>query len=220
VQVANDGTSYLRIPFGDYTAATDDEIIAGVRFLASEWGGTGSGSGNLGWRVYDGVTETVIQAVSALYDADSLTAVSATYPRWVSGMWPGSSSGAWTPTRLNDAEARMGWSTDATPDMGASAMYLEVATRRCARFVKYRLVDGEDPNDYQAAVYEYLDPYNSDVKVYEVDNQDLTRTCRFTYTAPGESEVVVTAAPGTIESTTVPVVAAGTAVETSFAWVV
>jgi hypothetical protein len=104
--------------------------------------------------------------------------------------------------------------------MGFSCMGLEVATRTAKRVIKYRLIDGEDPDDYQAAVSEYLNPYDSNVQVYEVDNQDLTRTCRFTYTAPGESEVVVTAAPGTIESTTVPVVVAGTAVETSFAWVV
>jgi hypothetical protein len=189
-----------------------------VRAFASLWGGTGSGTGTLGMRGWDGTAEVSFEEPGTSFDPDSLTTASATYPMWYSGMWGVGTR--WTPTLLNAAALRVGFSTDATPDMGVSCVGLEVAVRQATRWIKYRLIDGEDPDDYQAAVYEYLHPYNSNVQVYEVDNQDLTRTCRFTYTAPGESEVVVTAAPGTIESTTVPVEAAGTAVETSFAWVV
>jgi hypothetical protein len=218
VQVAVAASDYINLPMTTYTLAAT-EILAGVRFLASEWGGAGTGAGTLGWRGHDGLTETTFQAASASYDADSLTSVSATYPRWVSAMWSGASSGAWTQARLDAAAIRMGFSTDATPDMGASAVYLEVAVTAARTFVKYRLIDGEDPADYQAAVLEYINPYNSGVRAYDIDNQDATRSVRFTYTIGGsETEVIV--GPSTLTPVTVNEDAYGNVEATSFAWVV
>jgi hypothetical protein len=218
VQVAVAASDYINLPMATYTLA-QTEIIAGVRFLASEWGGAGTGTGTLGWRGHDGLTETTFQAASASYDADSLTSVSATYPRWVSAMWSGGVNGAWDQAKLNAAAVRMGFSTDATPDMGASAVYLEVAVVTARTFVKYRLIDGEDPLDYQAAVLEYINPYNSGVRAYDIDNQDATRSVRFTYTIGGsETEVIV--GPSTLTPVTVNEDAYGNVEATSFAWVV
>lgn len=219
VQVAVAASDYINLPMTTYTLG-DVEIIAGVRFLASEWGGTGTGTGTLGWRGHDGVSETTFQAASASYDADSLTAISATYPRWVSAMWSGASNGAWTQARLNDAAIRMGFSTDATPDMGASAVYLEVAIRDASFFVKYRLVDGEDPNDFQAAVYEYINPYNSGTRSFGIDNQDATRSCVFTWTDGAGPHSVTVDPSDPLEIVTVDEAAFGNVTESSFAWVV
>jgi hypothetical protein len=219
VQVAVAASDYLNLPMTTYTLAAT-EIVAGVRFLASLWGGTGSGTGTLGWRGHDGVTETTFIAASASYDADSLTTASATYPLWYTSMWSGGVNGAWDQTKLNAAAVRMGFSTDATPDMGASAVYLEVAVTTARTFVKYRLIDGEDPLDYQAAVLEYINPYNSGVRAYDIDNQDATRSVRFTYTPSGGSETEVIVGPSTLTPVTVNENAYGNVEATSFAWVV
>jgi hypothetical protein len=165
----------------------------------------------------------VFQAVSALYDADSLTTISATYPRWVSAMWSGASSGAWTQTRLDSAAVRMGWSSDATPDMGASAVYLEVATRNVDLFVRHRLVDGEDPyTDPDATVEEGLHPYNSGERFFRVTNNHPTNSVTFRfYESGGEhaSSPIVLAPSDPPEDVTIGSESHGdTVVNTTFGW--
>jgi hypothetical protein len=56
--------------------------------------------------------------------------VSSTEPRWQCAMWP--SVGGWTQAEVDALALRFGFSTDATPDMGVDAMYLEYATRKAA----------------------------------------------------------------------------------------
>lgn len=222
VQVSVAASDYLNLPMSTYTLA-DNEIIAGVRFLASLWGGTGSGTGTLGWRGHDGTSETTFIAASASYDADSLTTGSASYPLWYTTMWSGGVNGAWTQTRLNAAAVRMGFSTDATPDMGASAVYLEVAVREVATFVRHRLVDGEDPDsDPDATVEEGLHPYNSGERFFRVTNNHptLSVTFRF-YESGGEhaSSPVVLAPSDPPEDVVIGAEShGGTVVNTEFGW--
>jgi hypothetical protein len=126
VQTAVAASDYMEFPMQTYTCSST-EIIAGVRMVCPEWGGTGTGTGTLGYRGWDGTTETTFIAASASYDADSLTAASSTYPLWKCAMWP--SGVGWTQAELDAAALRIGFSTDATPDMGVHAAYLEVAIR-------------------------------------------------------------------------------------------
>ena len=57
VQVNVAASDYLNLPMQNPTLAAN-EIIAGVRLVAALWSGTGTGSGTLGWRGWDGLTET------------------------------------------------------------------------------------------------------------------------------------------------------------------
>ena len=104
-------------------------------------------------------------------------------------MWSGAANGAWTQARLDAAALRMGFSTDATPDMGASAMYLEVATRTIVdSFTVHRLTDDEDPEVDAAVVTEMLHPYNSAVRTYSVSNDHPTKTVEFRFYETGGAE--------------------------------
>lgn len=186
VQTAVAASDYVQVAMTTYTLASD-EIIAGVRAFASLWGGTGSGTGTLGFRGYDGTTETTFIAASTSFDPDSLTTASATYPMWHTAMW--SAGTAWNQTKLDAAALRGGFSTDATPDMGFSCMGLEVATRQVAApVVVHRLTSDEDPEAVAATVTERLHPYSSGVRTYTVSNDDLTRTAEFRFYETGGAE--------------------------------
>jgi hypothetical protein len=126
-QTAVAASDYIEFPMAAPTLA-DDEIVAGVRMLAAMWGGTGTGTGTVGIRSWDGTTETTMIDTSVSYDAGSPTAVSSTEPRWQCAMWP--STNGWTQAELDALALRFGFSTDATPDMGVHVLYLEYATRK------------------------------------------------------------------------------------------
>jgi hypothetical protein len=126
-QTAVAASDYIEFPMAAPTLA-DDEIISGVRMLAAMWGGTGTGTGTVGIRSWDGTTETILIAASTSYDAGSPTAISSTEPRWECAMWP--MPNGWTAAKLAAAALRFGFGTDETPDMGVDALYLEYATRK------------------------------------------------------------------------------------------
>jgi hypothetical protein len=126
-QTAVAASDYMEFPMAAPTVAAD-EIVAGVRMLAAAWGGTGTGTGTLGLRGWDGTTEATLIAASTSYDAGSPTVYSTTEPRWQCAMW--TPQGGWTAALLGAAALRVGFSTDATPDMGVHALYLEYATRK------------------------------------------------------------------------------------------
>jgi hypothetical protein len=126
-QTAVAATDYIEFPMAPCVLA-DDEIVSGVRSLVPMWGGTGTGTGTVGVRGWDGTTETVLTPASTSYDAGAPTVVSSTEPRWECAMWP--SPNGWTQAELDTLALRFGFSTDATPDMGTHALYLEYATRK------------------------------------------------------------------------------------------
>ena len=193
VQVNNAASDYIQFPMTTRVLAPD-EIIAGVRMVAALWSGTGSGSGDLAIRGHDGLTETALATASQILPGSTTTA-SATYPLWRSAMWSGASSGAWTPTRLAAAVLRMGFSADATPDMGVSAIGLEVATRVAP--TARTLTVGADEMTADLVV----NPYNSATVSYIVTNNAPARTATFAYSLAGVPQTPVTVAPGA--STTV-----------------
>jgi hypothetical protein len=123
-QTAVAASDYIEFPMATYTAGPTETIV-GVRMLAPAWGGTGTGTGTLGLRGWDGATEALLVDAVTSYDAGSPTAISSTEPRWQCAMWQ--SPNGWTQAELDAAAVRVGFSTDATPDMGVHAVYLEVA---------------------------------------------------------------------------------------------
>lgn len=198
VQVTLAASDYMNFPMTTYTCASD-EVIAAVRALFSEWGGTGAGTGTIGFRGYDGTTETTFIAASASYDADSLTTASATYPLWKCAMWPSSSStNVWSQTQLDNAALRVGFSTDATPDMGISAAYLEVVTRKAPTV---RQITVEDPISATADIY--VHPYTSASVSYVITNNDAARSVNFNYSISGTPQTPVTVGPSSSQTVTV-----------------
>jgi hypothetical protein len=190
VQVTLAASDYLNLPMQNPTLAFN-EIIAGVRFVAALWSGTGTGTGTLGWRGWDGLTETTFITTTQTYDADSLTAISSTYPLWVASMWSGAANGAWTPTRLNAAAIRMGFSTDATPDMGATMVMLEVATRTAPTVRTLQTLT--EAADFTADIA--VNPYNSATVSYIVTNNDPAKTATFNYSVAGVPQAPVMVGP-------------------------
>jgi hypothetical protein len=216
VQSAVAASDYMQFPMETYTAGPT-EIIAGVRMVACMWGGTGTGTGTLGIRGWDGTTETTLIDTSVSYDADSLTTMSATHPYWQTAMWQ--YGAGWTQAALNAAALRVGFSTDATPDMGVNALYLEVATREAIPFAAARLTSDEDPTVDAALVTETIHPYNSGVRTYTISNDDPTRTVEFNYSIADVPQTAIIVAPSDPpESVTVGAEAFGEVTSTSFGW--
>lgn len=123
VQTTTAASDYMEFPMATYTLGPT-EFVNGVRMLAPLWSGAGAGAGDLAIRGWDGTVETALATASAITPG-SPTAVSSTAPVWRCGMWQ--STNGWTQAELDAAALRVGFSGDATPDMGVSAVYLEVA---------------------------------------------------------------------------------------------
>jgi hypothetical protein len=183
VQVTTASTDYVELPMQTYTLAAD-EIIAGVRMIASMWCGTGAADGNLTIKGHDGVSLTSLSART--FDAGSPTAISATEPLWLASPWSLTPGSPWTPTRLANAVLRVGYSSDATPDMGISAIYLEVAIKT---ITPVRQITSGEADEFTADVY--LDPYNSASVSYVVGSTDATRGATFNYSVSGTPQTPV-----------------------------
>lgn len=195
VQVTAASSDYMNFLMGTYACAAD-EMVAAVRMVAAAWGGTGTGTGTLGIRGHDGTTEATIIAALTSYDAASPTAVSSAAPIWQQGMWL--RSNGWSQSALDAAALRVGFSTDATPDMGVSALYLEVAVKKASTV---RQITLEDPLSATADLIMNTDTSAS--VAYVVTNSDSNRTVNFTYSVAGTPQAPVPVGPGTNQTVTV-----------------
>jgi hypothetical protein len=218
VQVTTASADYVELPMQTYTLGAD-EVIAGVRVIASMWSGAGAGTGAFEIHGYDGVSEKVLVDRSG-FDAGSPTAPSATAPLWMAKEWGLTPGNPWTQTRLNNAVLRVGYSADATPDMGISAIYLEVAIRTTLpSVVAHRLTSNEDPEAEAALVTTVVHPYNSGVRSFTVSDEDPARTAVFNYSIGGTPQTAITVGPsGTPQTVTVNTEAFGEVDSTSFGW--
>ena len=112
-------------------------------------------------------------------------------------MWSGAVNGAWTQARLDDAAIRMGFSTDATPDMGASAVYLEVASARRRDVRECRLTDDEDPRGLRGGGDGVPQSVQLGGPRLSVSTTTTRRwSCRFTYTVGRDARDPVVVGPG------------------------
>jgi hypothetical protein len=203
VQVTAAASDYVELPMQTYTCASD-EVIAGVRMIAAMWGGTGTGTGTFGIKGWDGVTETSLAPNTTIYDAASPTAVSATEPLWMAFPWGLSPGNPWTQARLNNAALRVGFSSDATPDMGISAIYLEVAIRKTP--VVRQITQGEAD---EFAVDLRIHPYDSSSVSYLLTSADATRGATFNYSVSGTPQTPVYVAASSTQEVVVNAAAFG-----------
>lgn len=196
VQVTTAASDYMEFPMANPSLASD-EVAGGYRFVGAMWGGTGTGTGNLAVKVSDGTNETVIDPGTTAYDADSLTAASATYPVWRCGMIT-PPPGGWTKTKGDALVSRIGYSSDATPDMGASAFYIEYARRKA---ITARQITLEDP--MSATVDLRINPYSSASVSYLITNNDATRSVNFNYSISGTPQTPTTVSPSSNQTVSV-----------------
>jgi hypothetical protein len=122
-QVAAASTEYVEIPLETYQAVSD-EAIRGVRMLACGWAASGT-TALIGFRSWDGTTEYTLFAAVDDPQFDNSTST----PAWVCQMVRADTGTrpVWTQTKLDALAFRVGFSGDATPDIGIHAIYAEVA---------------------------------------------------------------------------------------------
>jgi hypothetical protein len=116
-------TDNVEIAMTTYTATSTERIDA-VRLYMAGWA-VSSTAAAFGFRGVN-VTETVLVTGATTHTTfGSTTTGSATVPGWYCKNL-GDVNG-WTQTKLNALSVRLGFSSDATPDIGAIAVYAEVA---------------------------------------------------------------------------------------------
>jgi hypothetical protein len=123
-QVTAASSDYVAIPMETYQAAPAGSIRA-VRMCACGWAAAATAA-TIGFRDHDGTTEhTLFPAGDPNFDN------STTAPAWVCSMagraFGSSVAASWTQAKLDALTFRVGFSTDATPDVGIHAIYAEVA---------------------------------------------------------------------------------------------
>jgi len=117
-QVAAAAADYVEIPMETLQAAPGATVRA-VGLVACGWAASGSVA-TLGLRGWDGTAETtLLAAADPLLDATSAV--------WVCKLY--TPSGGWSQAKLDALAFRVGFSGDATPDIGIHAILAEVATQ-------------------------------------------------------------------------------------------
>jgi hypothetical protein len=201
VQTTTAATNYIQFPMDTFTIGAA-EVVAGVRIYACLISTTGAGTGTFDIRGWDGTTETSNAWVSPNVAIGSSTVLSTTAPPWVATMWTPTGK-LWTQARLDAAALRMGYSTDATPDLGVHAMYLEVATRPTLTARQISIEDDAFTVDL------VLSPYSSASVAYLMASNDPTRGATLAYTVTGVPQTPVYVSPGTSATVSVQVDAFG-----------
>lgn len=120
-QITAATADYVEIPMQTRDAAGNGEVIRAVRMYACGWAASAT-SATIGFRGWEGSAETTL-----LSAADPLFQNSTTAPSWVVKMFK--PTGGWTQAKLDALAFRVGFSGDATPDIGIHSIMAEVALR-------------------------------------------------------------------------------------------
>jgi hypothetical protein len=121
LQAAIATSDYVNVPMATYDVSGTGSIRA-VRMLACGWAASATAA-TIGFRAFDGTTEmTLFSAADPEFDN------STTDPAWVCKMVkPPSGVVAWDQAKLDALAFRVGFSGDATPDIGIHWIAAEVA---------------------------------------------------------------------------------------------
>lgn len=121
VQITLSTTDFVEIPMTTYTLAAG-ESVAACRMLAPGWA-TSTTAATIGFRSWNGSTETTLQAGTVDPNFDASTAT----PGWVCKML--TLADVDTQSEIDGLAFRVGFSSDATPDIGIHAIYAELAVK-------------------------------------------------------------------------------------------
>ena len=151
-QTAIATADYVNIPMETYQAAPDGAVRA-VRMYACGWAASTTAA-TIGFRLWDGTAETALYAAADPGFDNAAT-------EWVckSRKSPSAAKITWDQAKLDALAYRVGFSGDATPDIGIHAIYAEAAVRvdpTVLRVASVQMVEGRD--DLVATVDTRLDP--------------------------------------------------------------
>lgn len=121
VQISLDTAAGVSMPMTSYTLQAG-ETVTGLRMLAPGWAVSGTVT-TIGFRSWNGTTETILQAGTVDPQFDNST----TTPAWVCKMCTLADFD--TQTELDALEFRVGYSSDGNPDIGIHAIYGELAVK-------------------------------------------------------------------------------------------
>jgi hypothetical protein len=121
-QVTAAATDYVEVPMATYQAVPNGNVRA-VRMLACGWAAAATAA-TIGFRGYEGSAETTLFATADPGFDNTST------PGWVCALYR--PTGGWTQAKLDALAFRVGFSDDATPDIGIHALYAEVAAQTAA----------------------------------------------------------------------------------------
>jgi hypothetical protein len=189
VQDTISSTDYVELPMATRAAATNLQALRGVRWYFCGWAAGNPAAATIGFRGWDGTTETTLFAT-----ADPSFTNSTTTPSWLCRMHRDLASATpylWTQALLDALAARVGFSGDVTPVIGINAVLAEVAMRDAA----VTQVSEQD----SVIVYALLDPDTGNIIAYTLDATAAAATAAATYTIGG-SPVNRTAAAGTTDT--------------------
>jgi hypothetical protein len=190
-QVTAAATDYVEIPMETYNAAANGAGLRAVRMYAAGWGAGSPAAATLGFRGFDGTTETTLLAA-----ADPTFTNSTTTPGWVAKMFKPTSG--WTQAKLDALTFRVGFSSDATPDIGIHSIMAEVAVRADPQTVQVASVTGMDGVTEASTVTARLDADSGAPIAYDASAPG-DRDATVTYTERG-TPVTKTVPAGTLDT--------------------
>lgn len=180
VQTAAAAFDYVQIPMETYPLA-ESEYVHGARMLACGWAAS-STAATIGFYSWNGTTQTLINSTG-----DPNFDNSTTSPAWVCEILaPGDIA---TQAQLSALALRVGFSDDATPDIGIHAVYVELAVGDAGLRRVLGLEDDTFTVDYA------FNPATSAPISYVITTPAGTRGASFTYTRSG-TPAVITVGPG------------------------
>lgn len=121
-QITTQATNYVQTPMTTYTLQSG-ESVGGARLVACCWAQDAT-AGTIGFRSHNGTTERI------LFAAANPSANNTATPAWVCKML--TLADIDTQTELDALAIRTGFSSDATPDEGVHAIYVELAVKESA----------------------------------------------------------------------------------------
>jgi hypothetical protein len=121
-QITAAAADYVQFAMATRDGPANSEIVRAVRMYAAGWGAGSPAAATIGFRGWNGTAETTLLAA-----ADPTFTNSTTTPGWVAKMYR--PTGGWTQTQLDALAFRVGFSSDATPDIGIHSIMAEVAVR-------------------------------------------------------------------------------------------
>jgi len=176
-QAGPDAAAYVQIPMATVTAAPSN-VIRGVRMLACGW--SAAAQVNTIGLAYQLGSETAVSLLGSPNVNPGFTN-STTDPTWQANMVrpvPGQLF-MWSQARLDGLKFRMGFSGDATPDVGLHAIYAEVALQPT------EVVQVLAAEDGAFTVDESMDPMTGAPVAYLVTTPPGTRGATFDLTVAG-----------------------------------
>lgn len=174
VQDATATTDYVEVPMQTLAAAANGQAIRAVRWYFCGWAVSATANA-IGFRAWDGTAETLLFA-----SADPNFSNSTTAPGWVCRMHRALGVNTiyfWGQALLDALAARVGFSSDATVDVGVHAILAEVAVRNT---VETQVLEQDG-----VFIYAALDPDTGNVVYLRLDSTAVSADAWATYTING-----------------------------------